>query len=136
MERMVVRALIGAGLVVVSVLLGLAAIGLFLTAVYLAVAPLGQPWLAPALTGGVALLVSLVALALLATGRRRRQTPSPSAAERATRVPLALSQSLGEDVGLWFLTHKKQAVVAALAAGFAFGVSPRLRETVRRFLGN
>ena len=131
MERILARALISAGLTVVAALLGLAAVGFFLTAVYLAVLPLGQPWLAPAITGGVALLVAL-ALAVVATGRRERRP----AAGREGKVALALGQDLGKDVERWFQAHKKHAVVAALAAGFAFGVSPRLRQTVRRLLGN
>ena len=131
MERILARALISAGLTVVAALLGLAAVGFFLTAVYLAVLPLGQPWLAPAISGGVALLVAL-ALAVVATGRRERRP----AAGREGKVALALGQDLGKDVERWFQAHKKHAVVAALAAGFAFGVSPRLRQTVRRLLGN
>lgn len=135
MERILARALISAGLIILAALLGLAAAGLFLTAVYLAVLPLGQPWLAPAITGGVALLVSL-ALALAATGWQRRRTTSPSAAGFEAQGRRALGQDLGKDVELWVLAHKKQAVAAALAAGFAFGVSPRLRQAVRRLLGN
>ena len=135
MERILARALISAGLTVVAALLGLAAVGFFLTAVYLAVLPLGQPWLAPAITGGVALLVAL-ALAVVATGRRERRPAPGSAAGREGKVALALGQDLGKDVERWFQAHKKHAVVAALAAGFAFGVSPWLRQTVRRLLGN
>ena len=115
--------------------MGLAAAGFFLTAVYLAVLPLGQPWLAPAITGGVALLVAL-ALAVVASGRRERRPAPRSAAGRKAEVALTLGQDFGKDVEHWFQAHKKHAVVAALAAGFAFGASPRLRQTVRRLLGN
>ena len=88
-----------------------------------------------AITGGVALLVAL-ALAVVATGRRGGRPAPRSAAGREAEVALALGQDLREDVERWFQAQKKHAVVAALAAGFAFGVSPRLRQTVRRLLGN
>jgi hypothetical protein len=139
MERMLARALISGGLIIVAALLGLAAVGFFLTAVYLAVLPLGQPWLAPAITGGVALLLAL-ALAVVARGRRtRRPLPRPGPRPedwREGEVALALGQDLGKDVERWFQGHKKHAVIAALAAGLAFGASPRLRQTARRLLGN
>ena len=136
---MLARALISGGLIIVAALLGLAAVGFFLTAIYLAVLPLGQPWLAPAITGGVVLLVALV-LAVVATGQRKRR-PVPRSGPRAGvwregEVVLALGQDLEKDVDRWFQAHKKHAVVAALAAGLAFGASPRLRQTVRRLLGN
>jgi ABC-type protease/lipase transport system fused ATPase/permease subunit len=140
MERMLARALISAGLMIVVAVLGLTAVGFFLTAIYLAVLPLGQPWLAPAITGGVALLVALVILGVVATGRRKRrpipQSVSRSGVWREGEVALALGQDLEKDVERWFQAHRKHAVVAALAAGFAFGASPRLRQTVRRLLGN
>lgn len=135
MERMIARALLRAGVIIVAALLGLAAVGFFLTAVYLAVLPLGQPWLAPAITGGVALLASLV-LSLVATARQGRRPSSRSASGREAHVRLALGQDLGEDLRIWCLEHKTHAVVAALAAGFALGASPRLRQAVRRLLGN
>ena len=94
MERILARALISAGLTVIAALLGLAAVGFFLTAVYLAVLPLGQPWLAPAITGGVALLVAL-ALAVVATGRRERRPAPGSAAGREGRWLLPSGKTWG-----------------------------------------
>jgi uncharacterized membrane protein YccC len=139
MERMLARALVSAGLIIVAAMLGVAAVGLFLTAIYLAVLPLGQPWLAAAVTGGVALLIALI-LAVVATGQRKRRPLPRSAARpqdwREGEVALALGQDLGKDVERWLQGHKKHAVIAALAAGLAFGASPRLRQTVRRLLGN
>lgn len=92
-----------------------------------------------AITGGVVLLVALV-LAVVATGRRKRRpvprSVSRSGVWREGEVALALGQDLEKDVERWFQAHRKHAVVAALAAGFAFGASPRLRQTVRRLLGN
>jgi Putative Actinobacterial Holin-X, holin superfamily III len=77
---MLARALISAGLIIVVAVLGLAAVGFFLTAIYLAVLPLGQPWLAPAITGGVVLLVALV---LVRDGGDRP-------AQKATRPPISV----------------------------------------------
>jgi hypothetical protein len=120
MERILARALISAGLRVVAALSGLAAVGFFLTAVYLAVLPLGQPWLAPAIVGGMALLVAL-ALSVVATGRRERRPAPRSTAGREGKAALALGQDLGKGVERWFRAHKKHAVVAALASGSARG---------------
>ena len=139
MERMLARALVSAGLIIVAAMLGLAAFGFFLTAISLAVPPLGQPWLPAAVTGGVALLIALI-LAVAAIGQRtRRPLPRPGPRPedwREGEVALALGQDLGKNVERWFQGHKKHAVIAALAAGLAFGASPRLRQTVRRLLGN
>lgn len=136
---MLARALISAGLIIFVAVLGLAAVGFFLTAIYLAVLPLGQPWLAPAVTGGVVLLVALV-LAVVATGQRKRRPVLRSGPRsefwHEEEVALALGHDLEKGVDRWFQVHKKHAVFAALAAGLALGASPRLRQTVRRLLGN
>jgi hypothetical protein len=98
MERILARALVSAGLMVVAALLGLAAVGFFLTAVYLAVLPLGQPWLAPASTSGVALLIALALAALIATSRHERR-PAPRSSriwrESAPRQHMARNPAQG-----------------------------------------
>lgn len=124
----------GATLTLLGVAVGMSvlAVAFLSAALYLAlIAPLGAP-LAALATGGALLGVS----GLLVFAVRFWVLPPrrPAAAPDGRVAAAKLGEMLGEEAGAWTKRHPGAAVLAALAAGFVVGSSPKLRNLVTRLL--
>jgi hypothetical protein len=122
---MVLIALIGAILAIVY----------FAFALYLLLLALVVPPAAALLTGILILLMALalIGIARVATGPRRRKretSPSLDAAESAA----GLGTELGRKLRGLTEAHASGGLIAALVAGFAVGVSPKLRAFLQAIL--
>ena len=110
----------------------LAMLGLLVAADYFAFATILSPPLAALAAAGTALLFCVVAiligkLALAAvSGRRRKQAHNV--------LSVILGELFGKEIGDFAERHPARAIMAALAAGFALGFSPKLRGVFRSFL--
>lgn len=130
---------VAAALAVAAILavLALAALGFLCAALYLGLARVVEPPMAALLTGVVvlAVVVVLAALAVVVawlTGRRGGGGGQPrDAAGLARRA----GEALGVDLQALAKGHARTLTLSALAAGFAVGVSPRLRRALLRLLG-
>ena len=129
---------VAAALAVAAILavLALAALGFLCAALYLGLARVVEPPMAALLTGVVvlAVVVVLAALAVVVawlTGRRGGGGQPRDAAGLARRA----GEALGVDLQALAKGHARTLTLSALAAGFAVGVSPRLRRALLRLLG-
>jgi hypothetical protein len=128
------------GMIALAVMLG--SVGLFGWAFYMALAEVVSPPLAALFTGlaafAVALLFVLLALFVLRLGTRPPSVlvgPAPAAeAPGAGYDAVAhLGQFVGSQAALMFRSRPLVPPLAALAAGVAVGLSPRLRKAAFRF---
>lgn len=115
---------------------GVIAIAFFSAACYLALAePLGTAYAAFAtgciLIAVAAFLVLGVKLVVLRSSRPKAAATQPDGRIAAAKI----GEMLGEEAGAWTKQHPGAAVLAALAAGFVVGSSPKLRNGLRRLLG-
>lgn len=137
-------------LVLVAALLATGGTAVLFVALYLWLATMLQPALAALLT---ALAVFVTALLLLLIGQRttaprRARAPrlgvaappgavSPGVVSPEAR-PAGIAAAVGSEIGMasagWVRGHASEVVIAAAAAGFAVGVSPRLRRAIWRLL--
>jgi len=112
------------------------AVGFFAAALYLALAGPLPPSAAAGVTGlALVLVAALIVLGIRLSLRGPRRAPAQPASPPDGRVMAAkLGEMLGEDVAGWTRRHPAAAMIAALAAGFAVGSSPKLRSELSRFL--
>jgi uncharacterized membrane protein len=103
------------------------AAGFFAYGLYLLLAGFMPPFVAAGLTGILILLfASLLAAAVLAGTWKKR--PGESEQMRVARETMAeLGSNLGSKVVDGLESNKPATMIAALVAGFAVGVSPKLR---------
>lgn len=125
--------------ILVAALLAASALGLLGAALYLELLTLVVPPVAAALTAAAALLLAfLVLLVGRAVNGRRAGSPSRTGRGAGMAAPLGAAGLLGEEVGqaagAFTRAHADKAIVAALVAGFALGLSPRLRRSLWRLL--
>lgn len=137
--RGLTRWLTGAGvrLALVGVAAGIAilAVGFLSAALYLALAEALGPPLAAAATG-VALIVvaALVLLGIRLSMRGARPPPETQAQPDGRASAAKLGEMLGEEAAVWTKRHPAASMLAALAAGFAVGSSPKIRSELSRLL--
>jgi len=121
---------------VVAALLILTGAGFLVAALYMNLAAYAGPAAASAITGvlclavgGIVLLIGWLVLrsSTQTTGRDRKPTD-------AAGLALALGEALGGDLQSLAKNHRTAMIGAALAAGFAVGVSPKLRRSLRSLL--
>ena len=114
---------------------GVLALGFLSAALYLAlIGPFGAA-MAALVTGGV--LVAIAALLLLAIKLfvlRPLRAPAPSAQPDGPAAAAKLGEMLGEEGGLLVKRHPGAAMLAALAAGFVVGSSPKTRSRLANLL--
>lgn len=125
-------------------LLSLLGAGLLVAALYLWLATLFTPALAALLTALAAFAAAGLAAVIgraVARGRsKRRRGAMPAAHGAAQGAPpgLAAAALAGSEMGAagsdWARANAPKAVLAALAAGFVVGLSPRLRRALWRQL--
>lgn len=139
MQDRLSRLAIAVACALVAALLALGAVGLLGAALYLALLPEVSPPLAAAITAAAALLLAALVLLIgrIVAGRRpsggARSGIGDDVAGRMGAMGL-LGQDLGIEAGALAKAHAGKAILAALVAGFAVGVSPRLRRSLWRLL--
>lgn len=138
MDRFVFRLLALVGFGFILALLVVAGSGFLLAAVYLLLADSIGTNLAALVTGascfGAAGIVGLIAWSVQ---RRPAQRGAPSAqTPDAATMALAMGEMLGGGLNTLAKNHRKGLVGAALVAGFAVGVSPKLRRSLLDLLDN
>ena len=128
------QALVAVG--IVAALLILTGSGFLVAALYLQLATAAGPTAAALITGALCLavggLVLLVGWLVLRSASRRDRQPQKS--PDAVKMALAMGEALGGDLQSLARNHRTAMIGAALAAGFAVGVSPKLRRALRNLL--
>ena len=121
---------------IVAALLMLTGSGFLVGALYLNLATYAGPAGAALITGvlclavgGIVLLIGWLVLRSAARRDRRGRKPTDAAG-----LALALGEALGGDLQSLAKNHRYAMIGAALAAGFAVGVSPKLRRSLRSLL--
>jgi hypothetical protein len=121
----------------VAALLVLTGSGFLVAALYLNLATYAGPTRAALITGVLCLAVGCIVLligwlvlrsATRSDGRRDRKPTD------AAGLALALGEAVGGDLQSLAKNHRYAMIGAALAAGFAVGVSPKLRRALRSLL--
>ncbi len=121
---------------VVAALLVLTGSGFLVAALYLNLATYAGPTRAALITGVLCLAVGCIVLligwlVLRSAARRDGRDRKPT---DAAGLALALGEALGGDLQSLAKNHRYAMIGAALAAGFAVGVSPKLRRALRSLL--
>jgi hypothetical protein len=131
MRRLIARVATSIALMLIALVAVLVALGYFVFALYLWLAEYLVPPAAALVSGGivlfVALLLVMIARAML-RGRRRRERDLPLSAEAAAEI----GSLFGDKVQGFANLHRGSSLLTALAAGFAVGVSPKLRSILWR----
>ena len=135
MRRFAARLAISIALILIALVAAMIAVGYFVYALYLWLAMYMVPP-AAAVVAGLIILVLAAVLALIGRGivrgskRRDRDYASMSATERAAE----LGSLFGDKVQGFASMNKSTSLLTALAAGFAVGVSPKLRSLLWRII--
>jgi hypothetical protein len=132
-SRFFARIAIGIALVLVAVVAAFVAVGFFAFALYLFIAQFLVPPLA-ALATGLVILLTVLLLVWIAgqTMSPRKRKPADSPSLEACESAAELGSALGARLRGIAEAHGSGSLWAALIAGFAVGVSPKLRK----FLGD
>ena len=136
MNRFVFRleALLAFG--VPAMILVVAGLGFMVAALYMVLATNMEPPGAALITGAICIagagLLSLIGWLFLRS-MAPRETHEQSAPD-AVKMAMAIGDALGGDLQTLAKRHRLGLVGAALAAGFALGVSPKLRRSLLNFL--
>jgi hypothetical protein len=132
MRGLIARIAMSIALMVVALVAVLVALGYFVFALYLWLAEYLVPPAAALVSGAIVLLVALllvtIARAMLRGSRRRRDVSPLTPEETAAQ----LGGLLGDKVQGFANLHRGSSLLTALAAGFAVGVSPKLRSILWR----
>lgn len=128
------RLAVSLAMVLIALVAAVTAIAYFAFALYLLLSALVVPPAAAALTGILVLVTALllIAIARAATRPRRRREPSPTV--EACEDAAGLGTELGRKIRGLADAHASGGLLAALVAGFAVGVSPKLRAFLQAIL--
>jgi small-conductance mechanosensitive channel len=130
-----------------AVAAALAATGFLIAALYLVLDERLTSTAAAALVGGLLLVVALVLLLVANRGIRRacraeavgaggsRQRPGDAERSSPSELAASLGAVVGDETVKWTRAHPFSALAAALVAGIAVGVSPRLRSELEQLMG-
>ena len=135
-SRFFTRIAIGFAMVLIALVAGVIAVAFFAYAVYLALLHLLVGPAAAAITGVVVLAGALLLMGLLrlvVRPRRRRrggEMPSLEECENAAEIGSELGRRIRGIAG----AHAGGGLLFALVAGFAMGVSPKLRAFLQSIL--
>lgn len=142
LASIVARLSMSVALSLLALLLATAGIGLLVAALWLWLVTLMAPPMAALVCGITAFVIAgLVALIGRLVLRARSPSPvAPSAMSAAVGggAPPSVAAIIGTELGAagstWMKGHTLQVLLAAAAAGFALGVSPRLRAALLRMM--
>ncbi len=119
-----------------AALLILAGWGFLVAALYMVLAtatgPTGAALITSVICIGGAGIVALIGWLVLRSASRQDK-PKDSAPD-AAKLAMAMGEALGGDLQSLAKNHRYGMIGAALAAGFAVGVSPKLRRSLRSLL--
>lgn len=135
-----------------AVAVALIATGFLSAALYLALDERLGSTAAAALVGGLLLAVTLALLLIANQGIRRtcragasgacavrtastRQRPGDAEHGSPSELAASLGALVGDETVKWTRKHPFSALAAALVAGIAVGVSPRLRDELEQVMG-
>jgi len=136
MNRFVFRLEVLLAFGVPALILGLAGFGFLVAALYIALARELDPAGAALITAAVCLVGAgllsfigwLIARSLVAQEKGNEKAPD------AVKMAMAVGEALGGDLQSLAKDHRYGMIGAALAAGFALGVSPKLRRSLLNLL--
>jgi len=131
MRRFFGRLAISIALIVVALVALLIAVGYFVFALYLWLVEYLIPPAAAVVAGLIVLVLALV-LALILRGSRRRDPDH--AVTKAAEAAAELGSLFGDKVQGFANMGRGTSLLTALAAGFAVGVSPKLRGLLWRII--
>jgi len=129
------RLAVALAMVLIALIASIVAIGYFAFALYLLWLPYVVPPAAALITGLLILLIALVLIAVARAAmdpRRRRREPSPTL--EAAETAAGLGTELGRKIRGLADANASGGLIAALVAGFAVGVSPKLRAFLQSLL--
>jgi hypothetical protein len=133
-SRLLTRLAIGAAAILIAAAGGIVAVTFVIIAMYQLLETVMQPWLAALATAGLAILFSVLVL-VIARVAMRMVAPSPP---KAARSGLGFTAEIGTLLGKEardFVQNNSLSTLGILAiAGFAFAVSPRLRNLIWKLL--
>ncbi len=137
LNRFIARIAVAVALALIGVVAGWIALAFFSYAIYLAFLNVLAPAVAAAVTAVVViaaaiLLMGIVRLALRPRRRRRRTAGIPSLEECETAAEAG--SELGRKIRDIAAANSGGGLLAALVAGFAVGVSPKLRAFLQAIL--
>jgi ABC-type Fe3+ transport system permease subunit len=104
------------------------AVGYFAYALYQFLSEYMSPALASLSTGLLILLLAALLVAATQMGTRKRHRYETESTREARENAAELGGELGRRILGFAEAHKSGSLLAALVAGFAVGVSPKLRE--------
>ena len=128
------RLAISIAVLLIALIAAVTAVAFFAYALYLVLLNIVVPAAAAALTGVLVLLFAIVLIQATRRAprvrRKREGAPSPDAWENAANV----GGELGRKIRSLTEAHASGGLLAALVAGFAMGVSPKLRVFLQSLL--
>ena len=134
MRRLATRLAISIALMLIALVAVMIALGYFLFALYLWLTNYFVPPAAAAVAGAIILviaaLLALIGRAALRGSKRRDRNYASVSAEAAAEI----GSLFGEKVQGFAQMGKGTSLLTALAAGFAVGVSPKLRALLWRII--
>jgi hypothetical protein len=134
-SRFLTRLAISLAMVLIALIAAITAICYFAFALYLLLLPVVVPPAAALLTGILVLLTALLLIAIARSATRpRRRAREPSPALEAAEDAAGLGTEIGRKVRGLAEAHGSGGLLAALVAGFAVGVSPKLRAFLQALL--
>ena len=128
MSRFFVRLALSIAALLVMLIAAVIAIGYFAFALYLFASNYMAPPLAAAATGILVLLLAAFLALATRVGPGRRPLSEGQSNRAARETAAQLGGELGRRLFGFADSHRTGSLVAALVAGFAVGVSPKLRE--------
>ena len=134
-SRFFARVALSIAALLVMVLAAFIAVGFFAFALYLFLATYMAPPVAALMSGVLILMLAVILVLATRTGSGRRGRRGNAAAEREARETAAeVGGELGRKIQGFADAHRNGSLIAALIAGFAVGVSPKLREFLQDIL--
>jgi len=134
LNRFFTRLAISLAMVLIALVAAVTAIAYFAFALYLLLLPVVVPAAAAVLTGILVLLTALVLIGLTRVVSRPRRGREPSPSLEACESAAELGTEVGRRLRGLADAHASGGLIAALVAGFAVGISPKLRAFLRDIL--
>ena len=137
-SRLLTRLAIGAAAILIAAAGGIVAVTFLIIAMYELLETVMEPWLAALATSGLAILFAVLVLLLARVAMRTMAPTPPKAAARSGLGGMGFTAEIGTLLGKEardFVENNSMATLGVLAvAGFALGVSPKLRKLLWKLL--
>ncbi len=133
-SRLLTRLAIGAAAILIAAAGGIVAVTFLIIAMYELLETVMQPWLAALATAGLAVLFAVLVLVLARVAMRTMAPAPPKAARSGIGFTAEIGTMLGKEARD-FVENNSMSTLGILAvAGFALGVSPKLRKLIWKLL--